>query len=206
MFMDGLATRIVCNPTVAQAYLASLVYTPASVHRWGRLHIDNWTYGGPETQQELLSWHGKGPILIGRDPDNFDAPAVAFDAQGKLICKGIAPVKGHVYDSVNGAREAARNRKAARDAINQAEAANKYLDDMAFGAVLDDLPMPDAPPPGKPAKVVGGKFGGLQPKRQAVVPQLEPETRPRRKSYLTPEMLENLDQSIGFKTNQGAGQ
>ncbi|MFT4013031.1 MAG: hypothetical protein QM682_06445 [Paracoccus sp. (in: a-proteobacteria)] len=107
---------------------------------------------------------------------------------------------------MNGAREAARNRKAARDAINQAEAANKYLDDMAFGATLADLPMPDAPPPGKPAKVVGGKFGGLQPKRQAVAPQPEAETRPRRKSYLTPEMLENLDQAIGFDAAQGAGQ
>lgn len=206
MFREGLSTRIVRKPTAAQAYLASLVYTPASVDRWGRVHIDNWTYGGPETQQDLLNWHGKGQILIGRDPDNFDAPAVAFNDQGRLICKDIEPVKAHVYGSVNGAREAAKNRKAARDALAAAEAANNYLDDMAFRSVLVDLPTPEAPTPAKPARVVGGKFGGLQPKRQATAPQPQPAAGPRQKSYLTAEMLKNLDQEIGFKTNQGAGQ
>lgn len=64
-----------------------MIYTPASVDRWGRVQINTWTYGGPETQQDMLAWHGKGQILIGRDPDNFDAPAVAFDDRGHMICK-----------------------------------------------------------------------------------------------------------------------
>ena len=123
-----------------------------------------------------------------------------------MICKDIEPVKAYVYDSVNGAREAAKNRKAARDAIAAAEAANNYLDDMAFRSVLADLPTPEALPPAKPAKVVGGKFGGLQPRRQATAPQPQPPAEPRRKSYLTAEMLENLDQAIGSKPAQGAGQ
>lgn len=206
MFQDGLAERIVSKPTRAQLYYASLVYTPASVDRWGRVHIDNWTYGGPETQQDLKQWHGKGQILIGRDPDNFNSPAVAFNDLGELICKGIEPVKAHVYDSVNGAREAAKNNKAARAAVAAAEAANQYLDDVAFRSVQADLPTPEAPLPAKPAKVVGARFGGLQPMRQATAPIPRPATEPRRKSYLTAEMLENLDQAIGFKPARGAGQ
>lgn len=200
MFQDGLEGRIIRQPTAAQLYYASLIYTPVSVDRWGRVQIDNWTYGGPGTQQDMLAWHGKGQILIGRDPDNFDAPAVAFNDQGRLICKGIEPVKAGVYDSVNGARDAAKNRKAARNAIAAAEAANNYLDDMAFQSALADLPTPDTPPPTKPAKVVGAKFGGLQPKRQASA-----EAAPRRKSYVTPEMLGNLDRAIGLKPALGSG-
>ncbi|MFT4013030.1 MAG: transposase domain-containing protein [Paracoccus sp. (in: a-proteobacteria)] len=41
IFQDGLAERIVRKPTARQIYLASLVYTPASVDRWGRVQIDN---------------------------------------------------------------------------------------------------------------------------------------------------------------------
>ncbi|RNI15631.1 transposase domain-containing protein [Paracoccus pantotrophus] len=114
VFQAGLAARIIRKPTKAQLYYASLIYTPASVDRWGRVQIDTWTYGGPETQQDMLAWHGKGQILIGRDPDNFDAPAVAFDDRGHMICKDIMPVKAGVYDSVNGARDAAKQRKSAR--------------------------------------------------------------------------------------------
>lgn len=51
IFHAGLAQRIVRKPTKAQLYYASLIYTPASVDRWGRVQIDAWTYGGPETQR-----------------------------------------------------------------------------------------------------------------------------------------------------------
>ncbi len=201
IFRDGLAERIMRKPTVTQLYMASLIYTPASVDRFGRVQIDNWTYGGPETQQDLLAWHGKGQILIGRDPDNFDAPAVAFNDEGRLICKNIAPVKAHIYGSVEGAKEAAKNKKAWRAAVAAADEANRYLDDAAFDAALAQLGAPDAPPPPKPAKVVRGQFGGLQPKRKA-----EAEPRLGATTYLTPEMLENLDRGIGFKPALGSGQ
>lgn len=201
MFQAGLADRIFRKPTVTQLYYAGLIYTPASVDRWGRVQIDTWTYGGPETQQAMLAWHGKGQILIGRDPDNFDAPAVSFDDRGHLICKDIMPVKAGIYDSANGARNAAKQRKSARAAVAQAEAANNYLDDAAFNAALAALDAPEAATPPKPVKVVRGKFNGLQPKRQAQAPAAPLG----RKSYLTAEMLENLDHLTGFKPALGSG-
>jgi len=112
IFIAGLAERIQRKPTAQQLYYAGLVYTPASVDRWGRVQVETWVYGGPETQAALLDWHGKGQILVGRDPDGFEAPAVAFDESGRLICKDVMPVKAGVYGSVDGARKAARNRKA----------------------------------------------------------------------------------------------
>lgn len=199
IFRDGLAERIMRKPTATQLYMASLIYTPASVDRFGRVHIDNWTYGGPETQQDLLAWHGKGQILIGRDPDNFDASAVAFNDEGRLICNDIEPVKAGVYGSVEGSKEAAKNRKAARAAVAAADEANSYLDDAAFDAALAQLGAPDAPTPPKPTKVVGGKFGGLQPRRMA-----EAEPQPGKTTYLTPEMQERFDRAIGFKPAVGA--
>ncbi|MBU3032384.1 integrase catalytic domain-containing protein [Paracoccus marinaquae] len=199
IFRDGLTERIMRKPTKQQLYMASPIYTPASVDRFGRVHINSWTYGGPETQQELLAWHGKGQILIGRKPDDFDAPAVAFSDKGRLICKDIMPVKAGVYGSVEGAKEAAKNRKAARAAVAAADEANSYLDDAAFDAAIARLSAPDAPTPPKPTKVVGGKFGGLQPKRKA-----EAETRPGATTYLTPEMQERFDRAIGFKPAFGA--
>lgn len=194
MFRAGLAERVLRRPTAQQLYYAGLVYTPASVDRWGRVQVATWTYGDPDTQAALLRWHGKGQILIGRDPDDFEAPAVAFDETGRLICKDIMPVKAGVYGSEAGAREAAKNRKAARDAVRQADKANAYLDDAAFAAALDDLRSGEAEDaPALPSKVVGARFGGLQPNRAAA-----PEKQPKAKSALTPEMLRNLDQAIGF--------
>lgn len=194
VFRVGLADRVLRKPTAQQFYYAELVYTPAAVDRWGRVQVATWTYGGPETQDALLRWHGKGQILIGRDPDDFEAPAVAFDDAGRLICKDIMPVKAGVYGSVEGAREAAKNRKAARNAVRQANEANAYLDDAAFAAALADLALPEAYEPQiPPAKVVGARFGGLQPNRVA-----KPEKQPEAKPALTAEMLRNFDQSIGY--------
>lgn len=200
IFADGLADAIICRPTAKQLHLASLIYTPASVNRWGQVQIDRWTYGGPDTQDELLRWHGQGQILIARDPDNFDAPAMAFDDSGRLICRDIMPVKAGAYDSVDGVRDASRQRKAARAAVAQAEVANAYLDGAAMEAALAQLGAPEATPTPKSAKVVGGKFGGLQPARRA-----EPEAAPRRKSHLTPEMIERMDRATGWKPASGSG-
>ena len=141
VFRAGLADRVLRKPTAQQFYYAGLVYTPAAVDRWGCVQVATWTYGGPETQEALLRWHGKGQILVGRDPDDFEAPAVAFDDSGRLICKDIVPVKAGVYGSVEGAREAAKNRKAARDAVRQAQealwhTAVKGEDDTPWGVAV----------------------------------------------------------------------
>lgn len=187
-FRALLAERTVRRPTPEQLYYAALIYTPAAVDRHGRVTVETWTYGGPATQAQLLPWHGNGRILVGRDPDDFEAPAVAFDADGRLICKGIEPVKAGVYDSVEGAREAARNRKAARVAVAQAAEANGYLDDADFAAALSALGSADDPQPPEPEKVVGARFGApLQPKRKAM-PQ----------SVLTEEMMEEFDRVNGI--------
>lgn len=111
------------------------------------------------------------------------------------------PVKKGVYDSVNGAREAAKQRKAARTAVAQAEAANSYLGDEELNAALASLTPPEAEAPPKSAKILGGRFGGLQPQRQAQ----PPAALLRRKSFLTAEMLENLDHATGFKPALGSG-
>ncbi len=194
MFRAGLGERILRFPTASQLYYASLIYTPSTVDRWGRVEVDTWTYGDAATQSELIPWHGKGQILIGRDPDDFEAPAVAFDGTLRLICKDIVPVKSGVYGSVEGKREAAKNRKAARDAVRQADKANAYLDDTAFAAALADLSSGEAEgAPTLPSNVVGARFGGMQPNRAAT-----PNKQPQAKSAMTPEMLRNLDQAIGY--------
>lgn len=194
MFSAGLQGRVLRKPTAQQLYYAGLTYTPASVDRYGRVSVDTWTYGGPETQDELLRWHNRGQILVGRDPDDFSAPAVAFDEAGRLICKGIMPVKTGVYDSVEGAREAAKNRKVTRSRVAQAEEANGYLSDAEFAAALTDLAAPEADDAPRPAQVVGGRFGApLQPARKA-----------KPKSAITPEMLENFDRAIGFDMSRAA--
>ena len=133
------------------------------------------------------AWHGHGRILLGRDPDDFEAPAVAFDADGRLICKEIELVKAGVYDSVEGAREAARNRKAARVAAARAAEANGYLDDADFAAAWRHWARPTilAPAPGE---VVGARFGApLQPERKATPT-----------SVFTEEMMEEIDRANGI--------
>ena len=194
VFQAGLANRIPRKPTAQQLYYASLIYSLASVDRWGRVQVDTWTYGQPDTQAELLPWHGKGQIFFGRNPDDFDAPAVAFTAEGRLICKGIQPVKAGIYDSVEGAREASKNRKAARAAVDLAVTANDYLSDKDMAAALAMLRAPEATDTASAPAVVGGRFGApLQPKRHASA-----KGAPKTKSAITPEMMANFDKSISF--------
>jgi len=199
MFRTGLAERISTFPTAQQLYYASLIYSPASVDRWGRVQVATWTYGDPETQSELLHWHRRGQILIGRDPDDFEAPAVAYDPDGNLICKDIHPVQTGVYDSVEGARDAAKNRKAARQAVAAAEAANNYLTDADMAAALaalDTLGTPKGTEPEGPAKVVGARFGSpLKPTRKAVA---------KPKAAAVPEeFLRNMDAALAAKLAGG---
>jgi len=199
MFRTGLAERISKLPTAQQLHYASLIYTPASVDRWGRVQVATWTYGDPETQSELIRWHGRGQILIGRDPDNFEAPAVAYDPDGNLICKDIHPVQTGVYGSVEGARDAAKNRKAARQAVAAAEAANNYLTDADMAAALaalDTLDTPKGTEPEGPAKVVGARFGSpLKPTRKAC-------EKPKA-AAVPEEFLRNMDAALKAKLAGG---
>ena len=159
VFEAGLATRTKRVMTKWQGYLAGLIYTPVALDRWGRVTVDNWTYGQPETQSDLLPFHKSGAkVLLGRDPDDFSADCIAFDEDGRLICKGIAHVKAGAYDSKEGIRDAARNRKAARDATDRAAELNGYLSDADFAATLADLGTPQAPDV-PTEKVVTGRSG-----------------------------------------------
>lgn len=90
-------------------------------------------------------------------------PTIPFDEDGRLICQGIAAVERGAYDSRDGISMAARNRKVARKATAEAEAANAYQDQAEFDATMAqlDLSVPDRPPAPfpAPAKVVGARFG-----------------------------------------------
>lgn len=121
--------------------------------------LDTWIYGGPDTQEYLLPYHKceKG-ILLGRDPDDFSAPAIAWNEKHELICKGIMPVARGAYGSVDGVRDAKRNRKAARVAVQAADA-NSYLSNAEFEAAMAAIPTPEAPIPA-PETVVAGRFAG----------------------------------------------
>jgi putative transposase len=161
VFADGLSERIVRRPTARQLYLSSLIYSPVSVDRNGQVKVDGWMYGSPTTQAELLPFHGTGKrILLGRDPDDLAAPAIAFDEDGRLICEGIEYVVRGAYDSKDGIHTAARNRKAARDAAAKADLANNYMAEAEFAAALAALDTPEPTKQSKPAKVVGARFGG----------------------------------------------
>ena len=150
-FEAGLAMRVKRTPTARQLYLSWLVYTPVKVNRWGQVEIDTWTYGAPDTQEDLLPYHRKSEaILLGRDPDNFEALAMAWNAKDELTCEFVQPVKRGACGSVDGIRQAATNRKAAREAVSAAAAAaaaNNYLSDAERKAALAAIPTPGAPSP-----------------------------------------------------------
>ena len=177
VFEDGLRDRPVRRPTQRQLYLAGLEYKPASVDRHSRVQVAGWTYGGPETRDALKEWHKRGQVLIGRDPYDFAAPALAYAPNGDLICEGIEPVRAGAYDSADGAREAARYRKAARKAVAEAEEANAYLEDAAFRRLLAELPTPDGPHPAG-GTVVGGAFGGPLRAREVAEAETDFDTSP----------------------------
>ena len=163
----GLATRTKRVMTKWQGYLAGLIYTPVAVDRWGRVTVDGWTYGQPETQADLLPFYKSGAkILLGRDPDDFSADCIAFDEDGRLICEGIAYVTPGAYDSKEGIRDATRYRKAARDATDRAAVLNGYLSDADLAAALADLGTPQTPV-AQPERVVAARFGSPLQKPRA---------------------------------------
>lgn len=186
-FEAGLAMRVHRKPTARQLYLAGLIYTPVSVDRWGRVKVENWTYGQPETQQELLTYHQSGQqILLGRDPDDFSAPALAWNEKNELICEAIMPVTAGAYDSVDGVRDATRNRKAAREAVKAGAAANAYLTNAGLAAAMAAIPTPGGPTPA-PKAIVAGQFGGKlkTQKRKSALPETT--------FAVPPEYLRNMD-------------
>ena len=196
VFKASLSTRIERRPTARQLYLASLIYKPVSVNRAGQIIVDQWVYGDPMTQADLLPYHGKGTkILLGRNPDDLSAPAIAFNADGRLICQGIAHVERGAYDSVDGIRTAARNKKAARDATTKADIANNYLTDKEFADALAALDTPsEAPAVPKSKKVVGARFGG--PLRETAARSDETDTIPA-------EFYRNMDTALARKKASG---
>ncbi|WP_288960518.1 transposase domain-containing protein [uncultured Sulfitobacter sp.] len=171
---DGLIAREelgrpVRRATADQIYLAGLHWKPVTVDRNAQITVQGWTYGGPETRSTLAPYRKGEPrnptggvqIIFGRDPDDFGAPGVAYDADGNLICRDIEAVKKGPYGSEDGVRQAAKNRKAAQTAAKAAKAANDYLDDdayrVAMEAVAASVTQDEAPLPAP--KVVGARFG-----------------------------------------------
>jgi len=167
VFNAGYSERTPRRMTERQVYLASLMYKPVAVNRDGRVMVNGWVYGDYSTMADLLPYHGRGQrVLLGRNPDDLSAPAIAFDENLNLICEDITPVKRGAYMSVEGIRDAARNRKWATNATAEAERANGYLSDAELAAALATLDIPemnDQPLP--TAKVVGARFGS--PLREA---------------------------------------
>lgn len=197
MFVDGIEGRILRRPTARQSYLAGLIYKPVAVDREGRVKVDGWTYGGPLTQDALLAWHGNGKrILLGCDPNDLAQPALAFDEGGNLIAEGIAAIERGAYGSKDGIRDAARLRKAARQATAQADEAQDYLTDMELREALAalDCETPD-PMPARVSKVVGGRFGGPLSDRSAL-----------HDDDAVPEaFLKNMDAALRARSAKGDG-
>ncbi|WP_172292326.1 transposase domain-containing protein [Pseudoruegeria sp. HB172150] len=187
VFHDGFATRTGRTPTARQLYFAGLIYQPVSVDRNGQVRKNGWVYGSYTTQDALLRHHGTGrQILLGRDPDDFSAPAIAFDAGGNLICEGIEAVRPGEYCSVDGIRDAARNRKAARSAVAAADAANNYLDKAAFEAALARLGDVGEPEFVPDRTVISGHFTSPLSDRPGTSGQEIPQERMN-------EFLRNMD-------------
>ena len=67
--------------------------------------IDTRIYGAPDTQQDLWPYHKSGEaVLSGRDPDDFTASAMAWNAKNELVCEGIQPIARAACGSVDGIR------------------------------------------------------------------------------------------------------
>ncbi len=198
VFQDGLNARIKRKPTARQLYLAGLIYNPVAVDRHGQVRKKGWIYGDPASQEALLPYHKSGgKILLGRDPDDFSAPAIAFDEDGNMIREGIAAVQPGAYDSVDGIRTAKRNAREARKTAKAAKKANDYMSDQEFAAALAKLGDPsDKPVPVQPEQVVAGRFGG--PLKASPRPQGDAEM-----TTVPEEFFKNMDTALAAKRLRG---
>lgn len=97
-----------------QRWRASLVYDIRTVDRVGQIKVNGWVYGRDSvdgSQEHLMPYCGL-PVLIGTDPSNYAAPAIAFDMDTRReIMAGIQPDLAGDYMDRDGAREAARERQ-----------------------------------------------------------------------------------------------
>ena len=209
LFAEGCADRIRRLPTGDQLYLAGLRYRPASVDRHGRINVNGWAYGGPDTQDALLRHHGKGrKVLIGYHPDDFAQPAIALTLDGKLICRDIEPIKAGAYGSEEGKRDAARNRAAAARKVAELDALNRSVDDAEFDATMAHLMTPrgPAPDPAPAAKVVGARFGMPISKAETEPAPSEPaEAEPAPMTRVPPQFLRNMDTMLARKRAERGG-
>ncbi len=198
VFEDQMQHRTRRQPTVRQLYLAGLVWKPVAVDRWGRVTVNGWTYGGHSTQDALLRFHGRDKrILLGRDPQDFNAPAMAYDEDGHLICEGIEPVQRGKYGSVDGIRDAARNRKAARQAVKAAEAANDYLEDHETDQLLAKL---DAQIAARPNAAPQGN-GVLAPEFKTPLRD-KAKAKPEEIQAVPAEFYKNMDAALSAKWSE----
>lgn len=161
IFEAGTKDAPLRMPTERQFYRASLAYRPVSVDRNGRFEVEGWIYGGPDTQDALLAWHGKGQVLVGINPHDFEAPAVAYDPDGRLIVEGIEAVVPGEYQSMKGLQAYKRYDKAARKATQKA----KEYGELAGAALLEKARLAQAAatptePESPRSKVVQPPFGG----------------------------------------------
>lgn len=189
--MTGQARRLA---TERQLYLASLIYKPASVDRNGRVKVEGWTYGGPETQQELMKFFdvegGKAreQILVGIDPTDQSAPAIAYNREGRLIAENIMPVIAGAYMSQEGKRNSKRYEAAARTMVRQAGELRRKADEAMVAKASAAYAKATPKPKGLPEQTV------LQPRFNA---PLNDHPAPE-KTGATEEMWANFDRYVGM--------
>jgi putative transposase len=122
--------------TEAQLRSASLEYDKRKVDQFGRLRIGNWSYGDENTRPILDRYIGQ-ELWIGRDPENYEAPVVAYDTDQRLVCNDIPCMAAGAYRSREGERTA---RKLKRDRIkhlNKAAEADNALSSHGLAELLE---------------------------------------------------------------------
>ncbi|CUX79371.1 MAG: Mu family bacteriophage transposase [Roseibaca calidilacus] len=180
-FNDLMAGRVLRKATEQQLYHASLTYEWRAVDLNGRIKINNWVYGDHTSVNALMPHHEKKKkVLFGYDPTNFSAPGVAYDESMRLICADIAHVKRGDYDSSEGVQQASKNKKAARKAAQEADAATNLLavnEYQQLLAELDEGGCDTASTEVENSKVVAGHFAS--PLRGSKKPTSEHSSDPK---------------------------
>lgn len=150
VFEDGFKQRAKKVATKDQIEKASRVYVERSVNRDGQIQVGDWFYGQQDTVGTLMPFHERGErIFIGYDPNDHDAPAVAYTLKYKKICGDIKVAqRGEFFDD-EGARNAGRNRNFVKTNMAKIQKAENFLADAKLAEVYAalDRDYPDAPPP-----------------------------------------------------------